>query len=401
MIFIETDPIKIEEIGNIVSKIRGQYTILNYDEEYICNDDEERGKYRSVVLHTDSNKLVCIAPPMSLTIKCFETKYTNPIPEEIYLDELIEGTMIQLFYDHDRNEWEIATKKSISGNYSYFANSTTFRSMTSDAFGEPGVDISKLSFLSSLNKKMCYHFILQHPLNHIVLPIKDPRMVLVSVYEIISKNSACFISPCEYKKWDFLESLKEKGIIHYPSVLTIEEDTNSSSYKSIISKHLTIHTPFTTMGLMFTNVKTGDHCPVVNATYEEAKKLRGNHPNLQYQYLCVRRTGKITEFLKYFPMYKKMFYGFNNDFCNYAHNLHQAYMQKYVLSSSTEISKKYYYHVKQIHHTLYLPSLQSGSKIIIRKTIVRDYLDSLDPDVLLHILNYEKLQYVKAFSSSK
>jgi hypothetical protein len=31
------------------------------------------------------------------------------------------------------------------------------------------------------------------------------------------------------------------------------------------------------------------------------RHLRGNQPKLQYQYLCLRHSGKLPEFLKFYP----------------------------------------------------------------------------------------------------
>jgi hypothetical protein len=243
-------------------------------------------------------------------------------------------------------------------------------------------------------------------------------MVLSSVYrihaeisevagglEVAAGSEVEFISPLEFREWDFIADLHKKGIIHYPRRydLSINNDSNCS-YKEIVDHYLTIHTHFTTMGLMFTDLTSGQHCAVLNPVYEEVKNIRGNNPNLQYQYLCLRRTGKVMDFLKYFPMYKKAFYNFRDEFETYVTNLHNAYFTKFVQSvktgSDTIISKKYYYHACQIHFRIFLPSMTNfPNKTVITRKVVRAYLDSLDPDHLLHTLNYEKKQYCDSLRS--
>jgi hypothetical protein len=54
---------------------------------------------------------------------------------------------------------------------------------------------------------------------------------------------------------------------------------------------------------MITDLSTGQPFAVINPNYSDLAALRGNHPNIQYQYLCLRRIGKVAAFLQYFPQY--------------------------------------------------------------------------------------------------
>jgi hypothetical protein len=58
---------------------------------------------------------------------------------------------------------------------------------------------------------------------------------------------------------------------------------------------------------MLIHSQTGDRVTVKSDNYERLKAIRGNHPNLQYQYLAIMRTGKTVEFLHYFPVDRKLF----------------------------------------------------------------------------------------------
>jgi hypothetical protein len=50
------------------------------------------------------------------------------------------------------------------------------------------------------------------------------------------------------------------------------------------------------------------------------------------------------------------------------------------------IPKKYFPTVYTLHHSIFLPSIATSEKIIIRKSVIREYLQELDPVQLLSLL---------------
>ena len=144
---------------------------------------------------------------------------------------------------------------------------------------------------------------------------------------------------------------------------------------------------------MITNANNGDRTKIENEIYNEIKLLRGNNPNLEYQYLCLRRINKVKSFLSYFPQYRNLFYSFYNKYNNFVTNVHQSYVSYYVKKQSQQISKKFFPHIYKIHHELYLPSLQNeNEKLIIRRKVVEDYFKDLEPREMLYHLNYDSRQ---------
>ena len=168
-----------------------------------------------------------------------------------------------------------------------------------------------------------------------------------------------------------------------------------ASYDEAKTENCSIQTDFTNLGVMVTNIETGERTSLNNPRYEEVKLLRGNNPNLQYQYLCLRKTGKIQDFLFYFPQYKKIFYRFYQEYENFVTNVHFSYLTYYVQKQGVQISKKYSPHIYKIHHEIYLPSLQTEEPIIIKRRVVKEYFDNLEPRELIYHLNYDRRQYSK------
>jgi hypothetical protein len=379
-----------------------EYKILNYDEDFICDNDDTLGIYRSIVVNPLDSTLLCFTPPKTMTLPFF--KLHNPqieksdeksvneiIVNEIIVNEIIEGTMITLFYDKRIESWEIATKSAIGGNYWFYrtqykqmktvAEQPTFRKMFLEALGgdEQNQDINDL--LQDLSKEFCYNFVLQHPANHIVLRIISPLLYLVSVYHL-HENVATEIPINVYEKWECFSGEQ----IQFPRRFEEESD-----YDQLEAKYCSVNSPYNKVGLMFTNIKTGMRSALENPTYKEVKELRGNNPNLQYQYLCLLRMGKVMDFLLYFPQYKPIFYRFYKEYQEFITNVHQSYISYYIRKSGQTISKKYFPLIYKLHHEVYLPSLAEGKeKIIMRRGEIGKQLGQLLPSELIYYLNYNK-----------
>ena len=91
-----------------------QYKILNLSKD----SDDEHGTYRSVIVDPETNKIMCISPPKSIPNSSFYEAF--PDKAGVVATEIIEGTMLNLFYDCRISSWEIASKGAVGGNYWYF-----------------------------------------------------------------------------------------------------------------------------------------------------------------------------------------------------------------------------------------------------------------------------------------
>ena len=373
-----------------------KYTIMNYTKDFLCFDDYETSKYRSVIFSNPENKLLSFSPPKSIKYDTFMENYPD-IDENIYVNEIVEGVMINLFYDERIQSWEIATKSAIGGNYNHKtqnntgnSNKSTFIELFLDAL-QCVSDIKPLCKRLNQNKvieifpkKYCYNFVLQHPKNKIILNIENPKLYLVGVYEI-KENTAVKIPPPIFENWDIF--LNIHGIIHFPKKIY------ENSYDKIIAKYCSVYTTNINPGIMITNLEDGERTKIMNPAYRHRRKNNTKNPNMQYQYLCLNRIDKTEDFLKYFPVCKKEFRKLKTEYLDFIYNIHSSYMLKYVESSKTYISPKYLVHIDKLHYNIYLPSL-SSKKQHITKDIVKKYVENMEPSELFFYLNYDNRQYI-------
>lgn len=401
-----THTIDLNQLNNmppiVKTVVKGKYTIRTLESEYLPNADLTMRMYRSVITN-QTGEIVCIAPAQSMTNDMF---FHLCVDGDMRITEIIEGTMVNLFWETDK--WEIATKRSVGGNYHFFRNQyfpdlpepeqKTFRQMFLEGLGAS--DVNEFANSLNLSKQYCYSFVLQHPCNHIVINVNAPAAYLVSCYEIINHS-------CRYVDVFSLKPTFMNTNVRFPrffddwsdvcahpieNLFDDDEKTRSIERKTGIMEHVTqcIQNPlnsFNVPGIMITHLQTGFRTSYENAKYAEVKLLRGNNPNLHYQYLVLRKIDKTAQFLQYFPQYSAHFAKFREHFETFATRIHRLYLNVHVLKITTLDSvtdKRDKYHIEKLHYEHFLPALKeykkdeskdsSAKPKITRKKVV-EYLD--------------------------
>lgn len=353
------------------------YKVIRYDKNFLCVDlISTYGLCRSVILNSD-NKIVGFAPPKSIHADIFINKYpenTNGIQAE----EFVEGTMINVFFDSDvgvTGSWEISTRNTVGATSSFYKShsSKTFRQMFMEAALECNLDINKLE------TELCYSFVLQHPENRIVVPFSKPQLYLVGVYKINNNSTVDFFNTHEYR--DFFNQLGTT--VKFPQVYEF------SKYSELIEKYGSMNTSYDVVGVMIHNKNTGERTKIRNPVYEQVRNLRGNQPKLQYQYLCLRKEGKVKDFLKFYPENKSEFSTFRDQVHLFTNTLYSNYVSCYIKKEKPliEFSEQYRSHMFNIHK-IYTDELRE-KKLFINNTIVQKYVNELHPSLLMYCLNFQ------------
>lgn len=365
---------------------RASYKILNKDNQAT---DDSLNPYRSVILDPMTDKIMCFSPPKSVSLETFVSKC--PGFAGVTATKIIEGTMMNLFYDPRIESWEVASKSAVGGNYWYFrtqyatnvgAVQLTFRDMFVDALCAPhGTQLNDIPLIQELDKSRVYSFVVQHPNNHIVLPVAFPTIYLVAVYHVDDDNKIRIV---------------ESDAIFANSTVLYPESCFVDSYEHI---HLT---DYTNVGIMLYHADSGLRTSVENPQYKSMKEFRGNNPNMQYQYLCLSRAGKVKEYLDAFPMYKQMFFGFHKQSAEFIRTLHSAYVTYFIKKrgKDVQIEKSIFRHICTLHNEVYLPSLSAGDPVIVTCKVVADYFNNMEPKSQLYHLNYQNRAAAVAVSGS-
>ena len=388
-----------------------EYYIIKYNKElltkYKDNEDEFNfmSKFRSVVIQ--NNKVITYSPGKSINYEKFIEKYSI---NNSWVEDFIDGTMINVFYDKINKIWEIATKSTVGGNisffndiknYNYFTNNEnnennenndyTFRSMFFEA-----CNLNNFN-LNTLNTNYTYTFILQHPFNRIVTPITIPSIYLIKVYEInnIGENKATIK---ELNLQNFISSLPY--VFLNTNVKFINKYPINDNFDSVKNYYNSNEIPYCCVGCMIYN-EDGTRTKLRNNNYEIVRKLRGNHPKLQYNYLCLKQENKIKEFLYYYPEHNFIFNKFKIKTFQYTNQLFMNYISCFIRKEKhlKEYEFQFKNHMYKLHEK-YKTELKPNKKSIDKKFVI-DYFNQLHPAQQMFVINYSGETASKAVTSEE
>ncbi len=355
--------------------------VLKYNKSKLTTENiNSLGLFRSIIVNKEGH-IVSFAPPKSIDFDIFSqsNKY-----EDCYIQYFPEGTMINVFFDKELDDWQIATRSSIGAKCNFNMDSNiTYRYMFLDAMNHIGLEFE------DLDKNCCYSFVLQHPQNRIVAPISQPALILTNKYKIDNNQIFNNNSFCKTPKFSTLLMQPINNKVFKESVNYIGDN-----WRQLSAHFFSDNLPYQLQGVMIWNTK-GQRTKIRNSNYEKVKHLKGNSPKIQYHYYYLRQNGAVGDFLKYYPEYKREFSDFRRELHKYTTQLYQNYIKCFIKKEKPLVEFPYQFktHMFKIHE-LYLNDLKLDGKFV-NKQVVMNYVNTLPPPRLMHVINHIKKQYDK------
>ena len=334
------------------------HSILKYTTRSLNHDERQTlGLLRSVVLD-QYGKILAYSPPKCVVPSATEfngnnnnnsnnNNSNNNNNNNILVEELVEGTMINVFY-HKPNgqeegaDWDLATKSCVGGNIVFHSlanqpnneatneatnESTqspkkTFRRMFLECMNEAGLEFD------ALQKDCCYSFVMQHPNNHIVRQIRAPTLYLIAAYKIDNENLVVEEQCREEQLARINTHANEKTLVRLPLQFT---DVDLHVLRDI---YASANAPYDFPGLVCRERSTGVRFKIRNPNYECIKNMPGSDAKLLFQNLSLRQQGKgkdkVNEYLDLHPEHSEAFEKVQTDMRAYTTQLFESYIGYYV-----------------------------------------------------------------------
>lgn len=399
----------VEKFRDVEQNVNGlsvrnykQYKLYKYMKSMMDRNSREKvedlGKYRSVIMNKN-DKIVSFAPPKTLNAKVLynefmkdefqmvdATTYKNG-DYMVRVEEFIEGTMINVFYDD--GEWRIATKSMIDGNGKFFNREKSF----SDMFYE--ILSTQNMRMDVLDTSYVYSFTMQHPENRIVAKITEPKLYLTNMYRI-DGTTVYSIDPHR-----IVPTEEQHPFFKYiPSELSFEEGEITPEYMvdfkalyQYISSIVEVSN-YETMGLVvYVEKYEGEHksfemrAKLRNPMYEKIRHLRGNQPKLQYRFCELYLQGDLGDFYTYYPEYQSQMKQMEVSMSKFIYILFKNYKECYIRKHKPlkEFEYAYKNHMYQLHQYYKTRLVPIGRRVEAYE--VKQYIKRLHPSQLMYSLS--------------
>lgn len=310
--------------------------MLVYDNDTSDFSHEFVRNCRGVILEKNTNKIICYT---------FNKKKEITVEDAEKVYESIDGTHVKLFYYEGK--WLKSTTRCINAYNAYWYSTRSFGELFDEC------DSGQIHY-DLLNKNYCYGFVICHTDNRIVTDYHENRLVHVCTRDL-SVEGYPFIDvdigvdkPMELSKnevYDF-----EKNNPHNEGIIVW---------------------------------KGGFHNKIKFESYNMIKNLRINSNNPLFEYITNICNGKKDVYTSIYDERKDEFMNYDRKINNIVYGLHRSYMDYHVnrVKIIGQINKMYWKHMYNLH------GKHKKDNTKITRDVVKDYLISLDPPQVMHMLN--------------
>jgi len=292
------------------------------------------GVFRSVIMC--GSQVVCVAPPQSIPLDRFLATYPW---DSVRVDEFVDGTMVNVFF---KDTWQLSTKSNIGAANSFLEGSPCFHDMFMEAARDMGLS------LDSLDPSRVYSFVLQHPQNRIVTPVKTTALVLIKCYAISGRDVTEMALP-----------------------LPAPRPVIAQSCEELVAKAQAL--PFGAKGFML-HAPDGSRTKILGAAYLKVSALRGSASCMKFRILQMRGPD-LDHLLVYYPEYKVLAADTMAALRRFTNELYSMYLDCFRQKTKplAEYPREFKPHLYALHQ-LYLASWPTP---IYKKRVV-DYVASLN-----------------------
>jgi len=139
----------------------------------------------------------------------------------------------------------------------------------------------------------------------------------------------------------------------------------------------------------------GVRSKIRNNNYEMVRKLRGNQPKLQFNYLALKQQNKVKEFLQYYPEHSIIFNKFKLLVYEYTNQLFSNYISCFIKKEKhlKEYDFEYKTHMYNLHE-LFKNQLKPNNNKVDKKFVI-DYVNALHPAQQMFVINYRSNENFK------
>ena len=306
--------------------------ILKYNYNQLNNNSLKWKRYcRGAVIDKNNKKIVMIPPIKAKEISLDKIKQYDGI-ENIIFKELIDGIMINIFYDHSKKEWKMSTRSEINCKNKW--NKKSFRDLFYECYPEFSFNL--------LDTDKTYSFIMKHKSNRIISPVEKNIVILVEVRDQESYDS-----------------------LNLDDINLGCEKIQNVSYEVVKSNLENKNLFFGIKGYTFYD--KNERYKIINENYQYVSSIKPNTNDLLYCYLETKKDKNLNEYLKYFPENRQQFDNYKDLLYKYTHTLYEYYCNSFIKNTikRSDIPYEYKNIIYDLHNIYKIENKKIDWKTVI------------------------------------
>lgn len=317
---------------------------------------------RGLIINPNDNSIL-VVPPVKSNELTKEDFFSKEINESIIIQELVEGTMINMYYHND--QWNYSTRSSI-GLKNKWDNKKSFHEMLQDC------DKIQTDFM---DKEINYSFVLRHKDNRIVTPVYQNELILVEVHR--GSENVSLLKCREIADKICVENgFKDLGF-------TFVRQFKTSNYDDL-DKLFHLENNYHIKGFTMKDFENNLRYKWTNPSYKFVEDLKVNTNNKCMGYLSLRKNGNLKEYFKYFPEDRHSFNEYRDKFKSIVDRLFISYQRVFV--QKTQDKKEVDYALKPLIYELHKSYL--NNKKPTTYNTVKEYFHNLPVKKIQFVMNY-------------
>jgi hypothetical protein len=369
--------VKCKKVTVAKQSVKSSYYLVNYDKKTmrkknIDNEINYVKHFRSVVLNEDC-KVVGFSPPM-----CETKNVVLDIQNIQFAEEFVEGTMVNLFYNsaNDVQDWVFSTKNTVSPVEKPAGK--CFRSMFLEACANANLNFDDLP------KEYAYSFVMQHPDNVIVAPVKATALYIIAIYLV--KNSDDCSAATVYEMERSVLRWSSFSNVSHPARFTMK---GQSDFDKIVKTYASPDSLYYYPGVMFRTF-TGERFKLRNPNYEMVKNAKGPSARCEFVYLHLKQMGYLRKHFERCPEDEVAFFEFQSKLYNYTSSLHKNYLDCYIYKKMglKDFPLKYRNNMYKLHND-YLHVLKPEGARVTMSHVVQ-FVNNLSVSSQIYFLNQKE-----------
>jgi hypothetical protein len=263
--------------------------------------------FRSVVMNTETNTVVCLAPPKAEGgLPPLNTPLTA-------VEDFLDGFMMQGFMTAENPVLVLATRTQLDGNNTFYSKKT-FAQLFEECLAQ--TPLRTLEALADIFRQQLQllgaasvfgSFVVQHPDHRIVTKHRSPDLNMVHFGWTMPDKMVYLQESSEL--WS--PALKRLQIPRYPI-----SDTDSNAFQSEeeitnLMRRTSVNNGFCWQGLVFKD-GTGRRWKLRTNSYTMLRTLRAGEATSVERFLRLRKQGKVVEYLKHYSEERELFWSFES-----------------------------------------------------------------------------------------